>query len=314
MHNQRFRLGRWTRYDWQRCVGADVAPLAHEDVVLPDELYAVVRIRRVGRVAVLHGEAVAVIDEDAAVGYVVPEQAPEGIARRHGAALDRLVPLREVVTRRRGPAVEPGPVVLTGEVGLLGGGDWSWGLRSDRDSRKGTGKENSFHALAEEQERPTQLQIGLQFANADGVEVVGHDVDLLDSEVRRVDAVRAVDDQLFRRQRLDMGSNLGQPRCRAIHIPPDRTSQLVAGLVGEDGGVVGVREPGVLVHVREQLRDVVLEGRHNGRVGVELHDLRAGRVVGLRQVEAIPAEEVVLAAVVIVLWGFQHWVFWTVPL
>lgn len=199
-----------------------------------------------------------------AIRRVPTKQAPKRIAADSRALLKAIKKGLKVVA-----AGGPDPIVLASEVDFPGSGDG--------------------------------IDAGLQLRVVDGVEVVRENVDLVDAQVRFVDAVGAVEQELRGGQGLDVARDLAHPGCRAVFIAPHGARQLVACLVGEDGWVRGVREVCVWVRVGQEGCDVVFEGGEDGRVGVELLDFRVRAVAGLGQVVAGPAEEVVFSAVVVIL-------------
>lgn len=87
----------------------------------------------------------------------------------------------------------------------------------------------------------------------------------------------------------------------AVHVSPDRTQQLIAGLVREYRRVFCVGEMVVLVFVCQERLDVALERSDDSGVRVELLNLRIVAICRLSEVETSPAQEVVFATVVIVL-------------
>ena len=103
--------------------------------------------------------------------------------------------------------------------------------------------------------------------------MVREDINGRDSEVGFVDAVGAVNNQFLRRHRLDERCNFLGPGIGYVQVAERRATQLVAGLVHSDGGVLGVGEAGVRVFVSEKVADVIFEIGDDGGVGVELHHL-----------------------------------------
>lgn len=131
--------------------------------------------------------------------------------------------------------------------------------------------------------------------------MVRKQIDRLHSQMRTIHPIRAVDKKLLGRELLDILGDLAHPRHRHVHVAKDGPTELVAVLIGEDGRVVGIAEIRIGVDMREERVNVRFERGNDIGVGVELLDLRGGRVGGLGEVEAGPAEEVVFSAVVIVL-------------
>ena len=125
-----------------------------------------VRLCRICRVAVLQREPIGVVHKLLAVGDVVLEKTPEQIARDHGFGLRLLGFDDRVEAGEAVAAFEACPVVLPGEVDAVGGFD--------------------------------EGDVGSEFLDVGGVEVVGEDVDCGDGEVGFVDAVRAVYNQFLR--------------------------------------------------------------------------------------------------------------------
>lgn len=95
-------------------------------------------------------------------------------------------------------------------------------------------------------------------------------------------------------------SNLLCPFYWDPHVPENRSTKLVTGLISENRRILSVGEARKLVGASEYHFNVALEVIDDSLVGVELHDLGVG---GVRsgQVEPSPTEESVFASMVVIL-------------
>lgn len=133
--------------------------------------------------------------------------------------------------------------------------------------------------------------------------MIGEDVDLFDGEMGLVDAVRAVLDQFLRSQLFDVRGDLLRPGVGHVFVAEGGSAELVAGLVGVDGRVVGVGEAGVGVYVGQERVDVGFEIVDYCPVRVEFEDggVDGTVAIGGRDVDATPAKKGIFAAVVVIL-------------
>lgn len=203
-----------------------------------------------------------------AIGEIPPKQAPKGVPNNTITLLNDPKELRKRITTSTG-IIPAHPSILAHK---------QWAIRSLK-----------------------LRNITLQLTHIDGVKVVGKDVNLIDLKVRNVNAIGTVDKQLLGGQVLNVASDFADPVGGAVHVSPLGPEELVAGLNGEDGGILGEGEVREGVVVGEEGGDVGFEGGDDGRVVVEGHHGGVAGVFGLGEVVACPAEEVEFSAMVVVL-------------
>ena len=155
--------------------------------MLADSANLRIHLGRIGRVPVLHCEAVGVVDKGAAIWHVAAEQGPEEISCDDGLG-EGLAGLDDGEEGVEGAALRVlgRPVVFADEVdfvGAFGPGD-----------------------VLEE------------FGGVRGVVVVGEDVDGGDGEVGLVETVGSVHDELSGSEFFDVGGYFGGPFYRDILI------------------------------------------------------------------------------------------------
>ena len=187
--------------------------------MLPDRTNLRVILRRVQRVSVLQSKTVRVIDKSIAVRYIVHEQRPEQISRYHWLrhALSFLDNVEEGLQGWRGGYVAR-PVVLAGDVDLV--------------------------------RRPDAFDVRAQFGKVERVVVVVEGVYARDLEMRLIDAVGAVNAELVWPEFFNVLAYLVRPFDWDVLVAEEGPAQLVAGRVGKDNRIFGVREARVRVDVR----------------------------------------------------------------
>jgi len=188
--------------------------------MLPHLLNLQRHIRRIRRVAVVHRIPIRMIDiNPAAIRHadIVHEQTPVHISRNRAGGvfgLDRAQEIRQPVPSGRRPVVFA----------------------------------RNVHSIRRLDCRDTFAQPG----DVARVEVVAEDVDDGQVEVRSVDSIRPVQDELIPRpwQALHKTRNLLRPSIRDVFVAEDGAGELVASFDDGDGRVLGVGEPCVCVFVR----------------------------------------------------------------
>lgn len=129
--------------------------------------------------------------------------------------------------------------------------------------------------------------------------MIGVDVNLGDAEMGLVHAVCAIDDELLRPETFDELCDFLGPLNRYIFVAKYWTTELIASLISKDCGIFGVRKASVGILVHHKMLYIVLEVLDDSSVGVELH--HKWRIVILGDVESSETQEIILSAVVVIL-------------
>ena len=131
--------------------------------------------------------------------------------------------------------------------------------------------------------------------------MIGVDIHLIDREVGGIDSVGAVHEECLWGEALHVLSDFLDPGGRTVGITVDVAMQLIAAFKGKNSRVFSISEARVAILVGKNLADVALEIGYNLLIEVELHDLGVVRVIDPGQVISVPAEEVVLSTMIVIL-------------
>ena len=131
-------------------------------------------LRRIERISILKGEAVAVVDESIAVWHIMHEERPKDIPN-HDRIYCVLMTFDNVVKglQRVSRWIVGGPVIFSYEIGLVDAG--------------------------------YQFDVLVELSVIGRVVMVGEDVNLFDVEMSLVDAIGAVDDKFVGSELLNIG-------------------------------------------------------------------------------------------------------------